>query len=258
VISARPSTEWKDPTLDPDVERRIRQLALPLALGLAFVVTGSGLRGIVRTFLTMWVHELGHAVAAWLCGFGAFPGPWFTPVSEDRMIVVTLLGLTAIGYGGFRAWQAGARSTCGLLAVIALVQLALTFAMRAHAARAFIVFSGDAGCLGLGTLLMATLYVRPGSALHRGWLRWGFLVIGAFAFADAFRTWWAAGHSTEGVVFGENLGRGDSDPTVLAYQFGWSEAQLVGRYMALAWVCLGMLAALYLVHLRRPVTRDEG
>jgi uncharacterized membrane protein YtjA (UPF0391 family) len=256
VIASRPPAVWKDPTNDPDVERRIRQVALPMALLLAFLISRSPLRGISRTFLTMWVHELGHAVAAWLSGFGAFPGPWRTPVSEDRMFIVTLLVAGALGFAGYRAWRAEAYRICAALGVVLLVQLVMTFGVRAHAARAFFSFGGDAGCLVLGTLLMATLYVPPGSALHRGWLRWGFLVIGAFAFMDAFRTWWDAGHSVEGVVFGEIEGVGDSDPTVLVYQHGWSEAKLIRRYMTTAWLCLAALAALYLAGLRRPRDRE--
>jgi UDP-N-acetylmuramyl pentapeptide phosphotransferase/UDP-N-acetylglucosamine-1-phosphate transferase len=246
---------WRDPTNDPAVERRIRQLALPLALGLAFLVMHSGLRGIARVFLTMWVHESGHAVTAWLCGFGAFPGPWRTPVSEGRLAVVIVAVAAAIGYAGFRAWNARARGVLVGLGALLLVQLVLTFGIRAHDARALIIFMGDGGCLVLGTLLMATLYVAPGSALHRGWLRWGFLVIGAFAFMDAFATWWQAKHSAEGVVFGEIEGVGDSDPTRLVFDYGWREAKLVSRYLALAWGGLLFLGALYLVQLRRPEAR---
>jgi hypothetical protein len=251
VIANRPPAEWRDPTNDPEVERRIHQLALPAALGLAFVVTRSGLRGIVRTFLSMWVHELGHAITAWLCGFGAFPGPWRTPVSEDRMAIVTLAVLAAAGYAGFRAWRAEARGWVAVVAAVVVLQLALTFGVRAHAARGLILFMGDGGCLLLGALLMATLYVRPGSALHRGWLRWGFLVIGAFAFMDAFTVWWEAKHGSEGVVFGEIEGVGDSDPTRLVFEHGWSEVKLVSRYLALGWLGLFGLAGLYVWHLRK-------
>jgi hypothetical protein len=171
------------------------------------------------------------------------------------MIVVTLLIAGLLGFAIHRAWHAERRGLAGALGAVLLLQLVLTFGVRAHAARAFFSFGGDGGCLVLGTLLMATLYVSPDSALHRGWLRWGFLVIGAFAFMDAFTTWWQAGHSAEGVVFGEIEGVGESDPTVLVYQHGWSEAKLIRRYMTTAWVCLAALVALYLAGLRRP--RDE-
>jgi hypothetical protein len=195
-------------------------------------------------------------VAAWLCGFGAFPGPWLTPISEQRIPVVTVALLAALGYAGFRAWRAGALAIGGGLAAVVALQLALTFGLRAHAARGLILFAGDGGCFLLGALLMATIFVPPGSALHRGWLRWGFLVIGAFAFTDVFADWWHAGHSVEGVVFGQNEGVGDSDPTRLVYEHGWSEARLIRRYMTLAWTALAGLAALYLVENLRPRLRD--
>jgi hypothetical protein len=251
VIAARPPAVWKDPTNDPDVERRIRQLALPLALLLAFLVSRSGLRGIARTFLTMWVHELGHATSAWLCGFGAFPGPWRTPISDGRLPLVSLMLVAALGYAGYRAWQVRAYRSCAGLGVLLLVQAWLTLGLRTHAAHGLVIFMGDGGCLLLGTALMATLYVAPGSALHRGWLRWGFLVIGAFAFTDALTTWWDFKHSAEGVVFGEIEGVGDSDPTKLVFEYGWTEARLVARYLAVAWGCLLFLGGLYVVGLRR-------
>ena len=76
-------------------------------------------------------------------------------------------------------------------------------------------------------------------------------MIGAFAFNDAFKTWWDAAHSPDGVEFGHIEGVGDSDPTRLVYEFGWTEARMISRYLRLAWVCLGALAVLYLWQLRR-------
>ena len=258
MYSTRPPAVWRDPTNDPEVERRIRQIALPAALALAFAVSRSGLRGIARTFLTMWVHEIGHAVTAWLCGFAAFPGPWLTPISQGRIPLVTALVAALLGYAAYLSWKARAFRASAGVGLLLLLQMVMTWGMRAHDARALIIFGGDAGSLLLGTLLMATIYVAPGSALHRGWLRWGFLVIGAFAFMDTFADWWDAGHGSEGVVFGENVGVGDSDPTRLVFEYGWSEAKLVSRYMTLAWTCLLFLAALYFINLRRSPERSAS
>src|SRR5438045_5350824 len=119
---------------DPWSELRLRRVALPAALALAFLVDGRHGAGMSRVFLTMWVHELGHAVTAWLCGFGAFPGPWRTPVSEGRLPLVTVAVLGALGYAGYRAWQAAARGAIAGLAVVLVAQLVLTFGVRAHTA----------------------------------------------------------------------------------------------------------------------------
>ena len=74
-------------------ERMARAVALPLALLFAWLAVRES-PGAVR-MLAMWVHESGHAVAAWLCGYVAWPGPWFTPVGTERSpsFTVLLVGL---------------------------------------------------------------------------------------------------------------------------------------------------------------------
>jgi hypothetical protein len=241
-----PAAGWHNPADDESVETLFRKVALPVALGGAFLVMHSPLRGLARVFLSMWVHELGHAVTAWWCGFGAFPGPWRTPVSDGRMALVSVVLAGGLGYFMVRAWRGEQRAAAGGLGALLLVQGVLTLGLRAEAARELIIFGGDGGLLVLGTALMLTFYVARGSALHQGWLRWGFVVIGAVAFADGFTTWWGYAHSPEGVELGENVGVGDSDPTVLVLQMGWTEARLISRYLTLGWLCLLVLGAAYL------------
>src|SRR5689334_24867558 len=84
-------------------ELYVRALALPGALIFGRIATAVA-PGPVR-MLSMWVHESGHAMAAWLTGFMAFPGPWFTPVGLDRSPMVTLVLAVALAAGAWRAWQ---------------------------------------------------------------------------------------------------------------------------------------------------------
>src|ERR1041384_301783 len=74
------STVTDAPQVQPDAdaghERLVRAAAIPGALLLARSLVQTS-HGLVR-LITMWVHESGHAVTAWLCGFPAFPGPWVT------------------------------------------------------------------------------------------------------------------------------------------------------------------------------------
>jgi hypothetical protein len=82
------------------MEVRLAWLAVPGALVVAALVDHTELGAfLLRTFFGMWLHELGHAVAAWLCGFPAFPGPWFTPMAEERSALFALAimaGLAAL------------------------------------------------------------------------------------------------------------------------------------------------------------------
>ena len=108
----------------------------------------------------------------------------------------------------------------------------------------------------LGTLLMLTFYTRKSSSIRTGWLRWGFLVIGASAFADGLATWWAARSGRDAILFGENEGRGPSDPTVLVFQQEWSIPGLVNSYVVLGALCLVVLAIFYGLGVRRVAEKE--
>ena len=249
----RPIDEAQGPpvTLQAAREELIyRLLALPMALLVALLLVGSPLAPCVRIFASMWVHETGHAVTAWLCGFGAFPGPWFTPISGGRILIVTVALASGLGWGVFQAWRAQRWSLVASGAMLLLLQLVCT-SLPASRAQALIIFGGDAGCLVLGSLLMATVYARRESPLCRGALRWGFLAMGAAAFMDAFRTWWGARHDLDRIPFGANEGIGLSDPSLLLEVYGWPIQAMIRRYVWLGVACLGALAILYVAGVLR-------
>jgi hypothetical protein len=243
---------------DPALELKLRTWAVPLALGVAWLLvkTGPG-HMLLRIFCSMWVHELGHALTAWLCGFLAVPGPWLTLTGSNRSIAFAVLLSSALIFATVRWWLAGRRGLAGCAAVLLAVQLGLTLLLRPESARALIVFGGDGGCLVLGALLMASVYAPAEGMIRRGWLRWGFLAIGAAAFADVFEQWWAARTDPDRIPFGMNEGVGPSDPSVLSDTYGWSATLLVQRYVLLGCVCLLALVCLYAAG-RAQARRQSG
>jgi len=239
---------WSGAVEDARQEVTLRYAAVPAALAFGALATHA-LHFLVRTFLSMWVHESGHAVTAWFCGYPAFPGPWKTPVGNEKSLLVVALLLAALGtwlYRRAREQKWGAASAAGMLIVL---QLALTLLLSPTHARALFTFGGDGGCFVLGTLLMTTFYLPADHPLRREWLRWGFLAIGAAAYCDAFQTWWAARSNSDAIPFGEIEGVGLSDPSKLTEVYGWSVHQVVSRYLVLAFACLAMLAVVYAVGL---------
>jgi hypothetical protein len=243
-------TEWD--LAETRLEGRLRTWAIPAVLGGAFLIvsTGPG-HFLVRVFLSMWVHELGHATTAWLCGFPAFPGPWLTPMTESRSGAFGFLVFAAIAAGASWSFRTERRRLAASLAAVLAVQLFCTVALSEPRAKQLIVFMGDGGCMVLGALLMLTVYAPEQSALKRGWLRWGFLVIGAGAFADAFAQWWASRRDFDRIPFGMNEGAGLSDPSVLSQSYFWSTDQIVGRYVALGCLCLVIVGAAWVAVLLR-------
>lgn len=244
---------------ETDSDWRTRVLALPLALTLAAVVMRSdAAHALLRMFVSMWIHELGHATAAWLCGFSAFPGPWFTPVSDERstfLMVAFSVGEAALAYLGFRSKR---YLLVGLGALLLCLQLYASLRLSRDSAQALILFMGDGGCFLLGSALMATLYAREESPLVQRQLRWGLLIFGAIAFMDAADTWWDAQNNVDKIPFGELEGI-ESDPTRLTGDHGWAVSAMIRRYQQLGWACLASLGLLYLWGLWRAYrARDRA
>ncbi len=231
---------------DIQQERRLRQIAPIVVLLVAWLSMRQSGPWLSRVFLTMWVHELGHAVTAWLCGFAALPGAWVTMIGESRSPLVSTVLAGGLGFAAWWTWRTERRlAAIGVVAIV-LLQAVLTLALGTFKARAVIVFGGDGGLLVLGTALMLTFWVPPGNVLQRNWLRWGFLVIGAFAFMDGNHTWWTARHDSDAIMYGQQEVAGDSDPTKLTEEFFWTERQMISRYLLLSVLCWVVLAAVYL------------
>jgi hypothetical protein len=92
---------------------------------------------------------------------------------------------------------------------------------------------------------MALFFFGKKTQLYQGWLRWGFLAIGAAAFVDMFSVWWAARTDFGRIPFGEQEYVGASDAVRLVDDFGWATEAMVRRYVVLGLFCLAALTAVY-------------
>ena len=199
--------------------------------------------------ITMWVHESGHAAAAWLTGFSAFPGPWFTPVDLERSLMVTLVLAGALAAGAYRAWQIERWFWVAAAVVMLALTLAGTFALHLIRARALMTFFGDGGCFVLGSVLMLSVYARADHQLRQERLRWAFLAVGALAFMDAAATWFG---DMSSLPLGED-DRGLSDASVLTEAHGWPLELLVSRYQQVAVACFLVLAVAWVLGLAQAM-----
>jgi hypothetical protein len=238
LTPAAPPVSLAEPGLDTT---RARAWGVPIALAVAGLVglTGPG-AFLERILFGMWLHELGHALASWCCGVFAVPLPWLTLGGGSRSPVFIVLLFGVLGGLGWR-WRTE-RQRLAVLSVPAVVLLIGLLVPFRHATT-FIVFSGDGGAMVLGTVLMLGAVLLPDDArLSRGALRWGYLVIGAGAFMDAFITWVRSWRDFAELPFGRSEASGLSDALRLVDVSGWSEAGLVRAYLALGLVCLAVLA----------------
>jgi len=229
---------------DPALELKLCVGAIPamLALALAFHFMTPGLQ---RIFFGMPIHELGHAITAWFCGHAALPTLWRTLVAEERGWLAPLALAGAIGYGMVRAHLAGKTYLVALGAALLVVQGLGTLYIRETTAWMLFSFGGDGMGMVIATALIATFFFGKRTQLYKGWLRWGFLAIGAAAFSDMFATWWKALGDTGAIPFGEIEGVGLSDSAKLVEDWGWRVGDMVRRYVTVGLACLAALALVY-------------
>jgi hypothetical protein len=186
----------------------------------------------------MPLHEIGHAITAWWCGFAAIPTLWKTLIPESRSLFISVLVLALNGFVLWRAWVSQRMTLFALGLVLAVLQFAGTVASAQDTTMMAFTFGGDAGAMILGSALMLAFFVGPDSRLRAGGLRFGLLAIGAAALVDTFATWWRARSNPDVIPFGEIEGVGQSDPSKLVEVHGWSVAQLVDRYVMVGVACL--------------------
>jgi hypothetical protein len=225
-------------------ELTYRILAIPAGLISARIMVGIA-PAFIR-IIAMFVHETGHAVSAWLCGYWAIPGLWFTPVSDERSFGITLFFICVFGFGVYYAWITQRHAIAGLCAVAFILEI-IGSRLPGWQAEVFFTFGGDGGSLVLGTLLMTTVYARRDSAIRANSLQYGFLGIGAAAFMDAYTSWTG---KEEDIPFGVQEGT-LSDPSKLVESYGWTIQQMMQRYVRLAEICLVALAILYIIGIVR-------
>jgi hypothetical protein len=240
------------PDLDADAEDaawelKIHTWVLPVVLLVSYGAAAGPTAFIVRLF-TMPLHELGHAITGWLCGYVSIPTLWKT-LNLGRSYFMAALAAAALGYWTWRGWKQRRTWQVAAGGGLLLTQLIGTLLLSEQTTLMLITFNGDGGMMVLGTALMATMYARVGSYIHEHGLRWGFAVIGGTSFMDGFITWWRARTDFAEIPFGQNEGVGLSDASRLVDEHGWAEAALIRRYVALGVTCLVLLAILYAVKL---------
>ncbi len=231
---------------NPQLEWKIRAAAIPAAFTLALIFNlwpmGHWLQ---RTFLSMMVHELGHAMTGWVCGYASIPTLWRTTFPEARTVFVTLVLVAGLAYVGWRSWTTQRMLWFGA-AVIALGLVFFGTTTSTDTAFEAFTFGGDGGAMVIGTALVLTMFAPAASRLRTNQLRWGFLVIGAAAYVDTLATWWRARTNEDVIPFGEIEGVGLSDPSKLQETFGWTTRTIVDRYLLVGAICGFVIVTVWL------------
>jgi hypothetical protein len=172
---AAPARSGFDAGLSIPLEsERLGRWAVPAGLLVARLLMGVSMaQAMTRIWVSMWFHELGHAVTAWFCGFTAMPMPWVTSIGQERSWLMVAALAVAIGLLFRFGWQTEQKGIWGLAVGLWAVQAVGTLGASQPRAQLWITFGGDGGALVIGALFVLAFHLRFDEAPHWGELRWG-------------------------------------------------------------------------------------
>lgn len=229
----------------------VNVLVPPLLLAFAWVVTISPLGMMLKGF-HVWMHEFGHATAAWMCGFRATPLPFgWTPVEPEHSNFVYYGLLLMFGILFAAGWKE--RKAWPMVAAVALaaLQFHMTWRMRELDQEFWWgAFGGVGGEFYLSALFMAFFFVQLPEKFKWGACRYVFFLIGATAFVNIYLMWDKVYHGLEEIPFGSMINGEDDeggDMNRLKDGFFWTKAMIRRNYHLLGNGCLIGLGITYAV-----------
>lgn len=238
------SADWEH-VKDPTFEFRLCLIVLPafLLFWLLVYATGFG-KGFQAIVFGMPIHELGHALAGWFCGYTSVPTVWKTLTPESRGFIAPLVVFGGLGYWGYLSFTKKQLGFVVLCVLLFILQLIGTLGLEKKLSRMVVVFSGEGLGMVIAVGLMATFFFGKSTQLYKGWLRWGFVCIGDAAFIDIFVPWIQALSDTTFVRLGEQEGT-HSDAYKMLYYHGWKMDELINTYVRLGTICSIVIGLFY-------------
>jgi hypothetical protein len=237
---------------------KVNTFVPPLLLAVAFLLNLSPLKFLLTGF-HVWMHEFGHATAAWMTGRRATPLPFgWTPVEPDfsPFVYWGLLAMFVIlfvaGWKERKVW-----AMIGAVALAAL-QAYMTWRMPEHRQEFWwSAFGGVGGEFYLSTLLMMSFWVQLPEKFKWGACRYVFFFLGATAFLNIWWHWRDVHRGLEEIPFGSMINGEDDqggDMNKLMDGYGWKKVDIRNSYHRLGnacWVALGFMWLIFALGLNR-------
>jgi hypothetical protein len=228
---------------------RVRVFVPWTLLGLAWAINASPLQFFLRGF-HVWMHELGHASAAWMTGQKASPLPiGWTSIEPGYSPTVYFGGLLLFGVLGWAGWTQRRPAAVAVALVGAAAQYWMTWRNTAHTHDLWVVFGGVGGEFYLSAGFMAFFFVRMPAKFRWGACRYLVFFIAASTLLVRHLEWMQIYRGSEDIPWGTMLhGEEDAggDMNRLMDDHGWTQLEIRSRFHLLGQGCLTALAVMYL------------
>ena len=244
---------------------KVNTFVPPLLLALVFLANLSPLKFLLTGF-QVWMHEFGHATAAWMCGFKATPLPigWtpVEPVYSHFVYFGLLLMFVILFLAGLKE-----RKVWPMVAAVALAAVQFYMTWRMSDLRQefwWSAFGGVGGEFYLSTLFMISFWVQLPEKFRWGACRYVFFLIGATAFLHIWWHWRDVYRGLEEIPFGSMINGEDDqggDMNKLMDGFGWKKFAIRRNYHLLGnacWIALGVVWLAFVLRLNKAADWVAG
>ncbi len=227
---------------------RVNLLAIPIAFLIAIVLNFSFFFILMLPW-HIWVHEVGHASAAWAAGFRAMPLPFgWTSISNHRHWLVYLGVLFLLGVWFWQGYKERRIWVMVTAVVFAAIQFYMTWLITEDQAFMWISFAGIGGEFYLSTFLLVSFYFPLPDRLRWDIFRFGVIVLAAATLLNSFWQWHLIDVGLSDIPWGSMLGgRGDAngDMNRLRLDYAWTPEQIIASYRRLGEICLLTVGGVY-------------
>lgn len=224
-------------------------ILFPVLMVLAMAMNAMSIVKFLLRGISIWFHEFGHAIVAWLSGRKAIPLPLgWTPVEPERSPLVYGCVLALLGLLFWAGRKEGKRWPMVLAVALAVIQFSMTWLMSADTFDMLLYFGGIGGEFLLCTLLMVGFYFPLPDYFRWDLYRYPVVLGAAFTFWGSFWSWRQIDKGVASIPWGSMWGGPEhtgGDMNQLSLSHGWSNAQIIGTYNTLGSWCVLALLGIY-------------
>lgn len=229
-------------TFNPSNVNTLR-FALPIAFIVSYLFnTVDFLRILSYLLTTIPLHEMGHALVAWMGGRWALPLGAIVPtagmtlVANSRSMVFIFIFFSLLMAGIYYFYKKQYRFHLSMLLLIFTLSCFLTFAIDELRLAAYISMAGILGEIILSTFLIVCFYYNLTNRFRWDFWRFPALLFGTTAFTNTALQWYRIKNNLQAMPMGSAISAegakdisGDMNQLILA---GWMPQQIILIYWA--------------------------
>lgn len=232
------------------------RFALPTAFLISYLFSSVDFLRILSYLLsTIPLHEMGHALVAWMGGRWAIPLGAIVPtagmtlISYSRSVFFIFLFFSLLFAGIYWAFTKQYRFHLNLLLLIFGLSCFLTFGIDEMQLAAFISMAGILGEIVLSTFLIVSFYYNLTKRFRWDFWRFPALLFGTTAFTNTALQWYRIKNNLQAMPMGSAISAegardmtGDLNQLILA---GWSPGQITLIYWSFIKTCALIIITYY-------------